>query len=568
MTNCIEINQHIRLFKQEFLLQQADYEKILKSQATKLREDGELFFSQYSGFDEKRGFIILKFSLNKPFPRKGEQLLAFIPSIADSKPTDWVNKTYEQIIQKRQRSTTLTPIWFQIVEEERILIGFSGCNEEFLNELPKNIPVCLGPSEPPIKYLLNLIYLLENREIYPRFNEVISLDLETDNWKPEALLNDKNTALLLSADFQLTKDIIIQGPPGTGKSFLIAQLCDLFLKQGKKVLIAALTNKALTEIAEKDGLFTHNESGKIYKSGLSLDEQKKFKNLRNSADYKFENGTLLLSSYYNLSELAKNASGAMFDVVIIEEASQAFLSTIGAGRHLGRKLLIVGDQKQMQPIRMISDQDLEHPNLKMAFEGLNSFGNSAKNAYKYLLNESFRLKPFSINLTNVFYEDKLISNHQINISGEFPLNFKNSKSVVKKELAMAKGLKAPSTGINCIFEDFLIFFTQNPKAEFAILSFYKSTVKEINSKIVKEIGFKENVIVDTIDRVQGLTVDFCFFLIPNSGLNFSLNPNRFNVATSRAKELTIIYLPDDLNLDNYDLQVKEYFERLHLRKNL
>lgn len=563
MTNRIDINQHVRLFKQEFLLQQAGFEKTLKSNATKLRESGELYISKFAGYDDTRGFIILKFSTEKPFPRKGEQLCAFIPSEEVSRPINWANKTYEQILQNKQRMTSLTPVWFQQGEDNRLLIGFSGCSGEFLNGLQNNIPVFLGPAEPPVQYLLNLIHLLENRELYPRFKETVDIELAGASWNPEPLKNDSNASLLLSADLQLNRDIVIQGPPGTGKSYLIAQICDLYLKQNKKILIAALTNKALTEIAEKEGLSSHLEAGRIFKNSLSLDEQRKYKKLKSGTDFKFEKGTLLLSSYYQVSELAKNASGAMFDLVILEEASQAFLATIAAGRHLGEKVIVVGDQKQMQPIRMISNQDLEHPNLQMAFEGLITFGDFFKTTSQYILNESFRIKSNAINLTNSFYNNQLKSAQIEQSKFNYPAGFDQDINVKFIPLNLTVGIKVPVNAIDRLIVDFLSFYHFNPKAEFAILTFYKATIKELQVKVIKEIGFKENVIVETIDRVQGLTVDFCFFLIPNTGLNFSLNPNRFNVATSRAKQLTMIYAPEKIELDSFDSEVKEYFKRLN-----
>ena len=56
---------------------------------------------------------------------------------------------------------------------------------------------------------------------------------------------------------------------------------------------------------------------------------------------------------------------------------------------------------------------------------------------------------------------------------------------------------------------------------------------------------------------------YCFFFMPNVGLAFSLDPKRFNVATTRAIHFTGIYGPKHLDLDNYDGNVKKYLERLN-----
>jgi DNA replication ATP-dependent helicase Dna2 len=562
MNNLIESEKHIKVLRREYLLQQAEFEKILNKEFSKLREEGELYFVQYVGFDKVRGNVILKFTLKKPIPRKGEELMVFIPDNSHNSPPKCNGLKYGEIFNKAQRSTSIRPIWFDQTDDDMILIGFGGSTQEFLADLPANSPMILGPAAPPTDYLLNLIYLLENKALYPRFKETVELELSRKKWEPELLENNNDTSLILSANLQLNRDMVIQGPPGTGKSYLIAKICDIFLKQNKKVLVTALTNKALTEIIEKEGLETHLKNGNIFKSSLSVDEQKKYKKLKNASDYSYNFGTLMLSSFYHLSDLAKKSSGAVFDLVIVEEGSQAFLSTIGAARHLSERFILIGDQNQLAPVRIISNQDLEHPNLQMAFEGFSTFGSYFDNANKYILNHSFRLKDFSIILTNVFYDDLLISAENDKGHANFPDKFEREKSVVYIPIEMPIGVKAPQDAIKCLIEDLKLFYAKNPKNSFAILSFYKSTVKTLQASIIKELGFKDNILVDTIDRVQGLTVDYCFFLIPNNGLAFSLDAKRFNVATTRAIHFTGIYGPNKLVLDNLNQNVKAYFQKL------
>jgi DNA replication ATP-dependent helicase Dna2 len=561
MTN-IDPNMHIRLLRQEFLLQESKYDKVKNKDFASLRDDGEVYFAQYVGFDDSRGNLILKFSLKNSIPRKGEELLALVPDNTNNHPTKCNGLKYKSILSKAQRSTSLRPVWYKQEADNRILIGFSGCSEEFLSELPLNIQIILGPGQPPTEYLRNLIYLLENKELYPRFREVVDLEIDKEYWSPELLTNDKNTALFLSADLQVNRDLVIQGPPGTGKSYLIAKLCDLFLKQNKKVLISSLTNKALTEIIEKEGLENHLANGKIYKSSLSVDEKRKYPFIRSGSDYTIKDGTLLLSSYYNLSQLARENTGSIYDIVIVEEGSQAFLSTIGAARHLGETFLLVGDQKQLAPIRMIKNQDLEHPNLQKAFEGFSTFGNYFPKANKYLLNKSFRLNENAVELTNSFYDNLLVSGIKEDSTVQFPNGYISSNSILYRPLIMPEGVRSPSHAIRFVTQEFLAFYEKNPKSSFAILSVFKASVKSLQSHIIEQIGFKNNVLVDTIDRVQGLTVDFCFFFIPNTGLGFSLEPRRFNVATSRAKYFTGIFAPDNINFNDFDDNVKTYFEKL------
>jgi hypothetical protein len=331
-------------------------------------------------------------------------------------------------------------------------------------------------------------------------------------------------------------------------------LAALYSKQGKTILITALTNKALTEIVEKDGLKFAYNSNKVYKTSLSLDEKKAYPDLLPHTEFSRAPGSILLTSYYHLAETAKNTTGAVFDLVIIEEASQAYLSTIGAGRHLGNETLIVGDQNQLSPIRMVNSADLEHPNLFLAFEGLQAFCHFFKGADQYLLYKSHRLKTHSVELTNSFYDDKLISTTE-----------STDRTIFSMKLRMVNGLKTPNNGLSVVLQQYKSVRQSTKKGNIiAILTFYKTTAKQLRSLFFTEIGNEKNVVIETIDRVQGLTVDECIFFIPNTGLHFSLDPNRFNVATSRSRNTTTIILPDDLNFDGVNDKVVEYFRRLEL----
>jgi superfamily I DNA and/or RNA helicase len=50
----------------------------------------------------------------------------------------------------------------------------------------------------------------------------------------------------------------------------------------------------------------------------------------------------------------------------------------------------------------------------------------------------------------------------------------------------------------------------------------------------------KHLLVETVDRIQGLTTDITIFIIPNTSLTYLLEPRLFNVATSRVKRHTII----------------------------
>ena len=54
----------------------------------------------------------------------------------------------------------------------------------------------------------------------------------------------------------------------------MALLCGALLKSDFRILVTALTNRALIELAEKEHLKSALEQGKVFKSALTADESK------------------------------------------------------------------------------------------------------------------------------------------------------------------------------------------------------------------------------------------------------------------------------------------------------
>ncbi len=95
------------------------------------------------------------------------------------------------------------------------------------------------------------------------------------------------------------------------------------------------------------------------------------------------------------------------------------------------------------------------------------------------------------------------------------------------------------------------------------MAFNRDTVRFLQKEIFSKCLNTEDVLVETIDRIQGLTTDFCIFFIPTESIPLALQANRFNVATSRAKLSTVIITDQNIHsfypLINND--VKTYLQK-------
>lgn len=133
------------------------------------------------------------------------------------------------------------------------------------------------------------------------------------------------------------------------------------------------------------------------------------------------------------------------------------------------------------------------------------------------------------------------------------------------DLELPLGDKKPKIAVSKIWECTSSIMAQNPKARIAILSKFKVAVKEIQKYFVLNLNkseLPENIIIETIDRVQGLTVDYCIFFIPNASIQYSLVSDLFNIATSRAIYSTIIVADKQLIKQYMPLEIRKFLLKL------
>lgn len=570
----IKINhrKHIDLIQSELLYQTNEFKKLLKKQAATMFVDNQLYICRYQGFDEVRGNIIVLFNHKICFPpRKNENLQCIISTINDENVKKWGGLTYEDLRTKIFGQFESKTVFFKY-EQNQTVVGLSGAKADDIPKFEKNAIVFLAPTDPPLEYLFNLYNFL--KETNPDNDPILDIRIGKPMWNPLPLSISDRTILDIQTDL-IEKDIlVIQGPAGTGKTTFMAKICKTLLDANFRLLVTALTNRALVELAEKEHLHGALIQGKVFKSSLTADESKK-KKLKGIMPFKSlsqQQPPLLLSTYYVMSIIAAKAiEDNHFDYVIIEEASQAFLSTIALARKLGKKCIIIGDLKQLEPIFQKEYAPEDENNYHWMICGLKSISYFLQNTNQYILTDSFRLPPNSVEASNAFYNGMLRSKSPKN----FPITFEsklltdafnNHGGTTVKYFNLPDG-KIPSVGCNNYILEIIDELTKHDtNTEIAVLTFYRHTVKYLQKEIFSKCRQIENITVETIDRVQGLTVDFCIFFIPIESIPFSLNVNRFNVATSRARYCTLIIT--DRSINHFIVGSKEIGEYLRFTKEI
>jgi len=571
--------EHSNFLEEELKTQTKAFNQKLNTSATFLfQEREELFVAQFLTF--KDGEMILKFSTKRGLPRKGEYLYCFTVPKDLRDYRNWGEKTYGDLVKEKSNFTETVCVWQSPskdkdgnLEKDFYIAGFRGVELDFsinISEAEKMI-LLLGPNKPPFEYIANLQKIVQTN-----YSENISLILDQDfiktNWQPSLLDNKNDIPNFILSQLALTDQVVLIGPPGTGKTYQIAEICKRLCEQGKSVLVTSLTNRALIEVVEKPALENMLDEGKVFKTKISTDEAKEIPRLKQTREVNPQPGNLVLSTFFIASSEAVNLTDKPpFDYVIVDEASQALLAMFGTAKLLGKKNIWIGDTKQLPPVVAINEDKVSKKNCDFLVDGLKALSDTSSVPI-FQLTETYRLPNRGSNYTGLFYNNSLKSRAKTDIRLSFPeipndvnvfFNPLGGSTLIKTDLEV--GNKKPKNALEIAKLLVTHLLTVKENLHISVLSNYIDTVKALQKNIYCSIDNPQNLLIETVARIQGLTTDVTIYVIPNSGYNHSLEKRLFNVATSRATRHTII-ISDKNIISSYpqlDEDVKIYLQKLN-----
>ena len=349
---------------------------------------------------------------------------------------------------------------------------------------------------------------------------------------------------------------LIQGPPGTGKSFVLGWIIlEEMLYFRHKVMVIGpnhkAINNALWQVLKSCPQISVIKVGQTFnapKQKITVDDKEySIYNINylntdavNSMDCPLVIGLTPHSLY------TSRARGLRCDTLVIDEAGQMTIPLALMGMIKAQKVILAGDHKQLPPI--ISSDKIEEKMRLSAFQALMTDDNCT------MLDVSFRMcEPICSYVSDLFYGDKLktvrkgcgnmiicddplysfgtpIVIHNVNDDGE---------QTSEKEAQFIAGVVAG------FLEKGL------PANEIAVLTPFRAQAANVRRHIRanKNIPDEQRKLItaDTIDRMQGQEREVIIFSMVSGNLEymtemaeFLYNPNKLNVAFSRAKSKLII----------------------------
>lgn len=561
----INRRKHWQFLEDELKAETEDFKKIyLATAISLLKISQEMYVAQFISF--KDGEMIMKFPISRALPRKGDFLVCMVlpPELQDYR--NWGDRSYRDLYKARYNSTECVCIWHSPANDPRYsLVGFSKVSVDFANYIKKtpNIVLTFAPQRPPIDYVMNLQKVVEDQ--YSKgVASILDANYQAKDWEPIPIRQD-DVADFVYSQIALTETMILEGPPGTGKTYMIAELCAKLCAEGHSVLVTALTNRALMEIAEKPAVESLLGEHRIFKTNISMDEIRELSKLETLKSIAPMPGCLVMSTFYITSGYAAELTIEQpFDYVIMDEASQAIFPMFAASRKIGKRNLWVGDIHQLSPIVILNGNRITISGYKHLIEGLKLLADNSMSPI-YQLATAYRFGQRAANYTGVFYNDSLVAKESPKYN-DLPSMFKILSKDGGPTLVLTD---MPSGDCTPQFAIYIAAFIvdnivkDNQDKEIAVLTCMKKTTRALQMAITQKVRTRKNLLVDTVARVQGLTTDITIFFVPDYSYIRTLEPHLFNVATSRAREHTII-IADKYVLDStiLDIKVRRFLERL------
>ena len=382
---------------------------------------------------------------------------------------------------------------------------------------------------------------------------------------------DDSQRLALEACVNEPSILGIQGPPGTGKTNLLAMVAEALSRLGRRVLILAPTHQAVNNaLAAIRSSFPNRRLVKVgnalRRESLPDDvECQLFKNaVRQDSSRTGSEQIIGMTFLSALQHLAVQSSGLAPNIVLIDEAGQLpFCQGVCAGLFGSGSTLLFGDDQQMPPV--FNSELSSSPLATSLFARLRQ----SHPCSILMLNTSYRLnEPICDFIAESFY------------GGVGNVISADSSRHRRLTLPARTGAPASSTVQDALqSEDSLIWIRSEdngsqqlnlieadavaklvsaaiksglPSDQQAVVTPYRRQAAAIRRLIQYELGSSIDVpIVDTVERVQGLTVELVAISMcttdpefASETASFIFSPNRLNVAVSRARTKVVMFVSE------------------------
>lgn len=417
--------------------------------------------------------------------------------------------------------------------------------------------------------------------------------------KNRSLLQNKNQMRAVIRSLAVENFFMIQGPPGTGKTTVIKEIIwqQLRLEPASKILVVSQANVAVDnvlrglpkmgiprseivrcgnddKISEEMKDFSLDKQVELYSEKLSKPCRADLTPYRNIwrdmmtnaetqgvvGEYLLKNFAVTGATCVGLENKHFGLDRLSFDLVIADEAGKALPGELLLPINRAKKIIIIGDHKQLPPVidpaffdeSKINIKDIVDEESRDRFFSTSLFEKlyeSCPKDNKCMLDIQFRM-PARIGdmVSHLFYDGRLSSapvcrNKTPLFFGNniFFLNMDEDPEYHERQDVTANGKSGPYNESEIrIAAALLKKLRENFSGRIAVITPYKNQNKKLCQRLYSE--HLQNVAVNTIDAFQGDEADVVIYCTTRAltPTKYFSEAARLNVAFSRARNLLII----------------------------
>ncbi|MDQ6721345.1 MAG: AAA domain-containing protein [Candidatus Dormibacteraeota bacterium] len=339
---------------------------------------------------------------------------------------------------------------------------------------------------------------------------------------------------------------LIQGPPGTGKTTAIVESIRRILGRspGASILLSSHSNDAVDTGQERLLGFSHVRQARIAEPGKV--PRRLRPTLVEGDDLEPYN---LVAGTCNRLAIDSRLRFKIFDWLILDEANKVRANEALALMPLAKRWVMIGDLKQLPPVmeEAASTFKIEQP-LDELVRDESFYGwvwDKVPASSRIMLPRQYRMRePIGRAVSDLFYEGKLI--HEAP-HPRMPLPWPFDRELVWVDTGAQDEYRDAQRSVANEFEVALckditsIIRRRVRKARLAVIAMYNSQVNRLQSALK---GIVPPDDIESVDAFEGRESDGVILSLVRSNdraaIGFLNDPNRVNVAISRAKKLLVI----------------------------
>ena len=367
---------------------------------------------------------------------------------------------------------------------------------------------------------------------------------------------------------------LIQGPPGTGKTFVLAHLVRMLVADGQRVLVSALTHRAINNALNK--IYDVDAALPVCKVGLTPRatglKVPNYENFVLSGFGDMRSGYAVGATPFALR--SNRLAGIEFDVIIFDEASQITLPLAIMGMLSGQKSIFIGDEHQLPPVTSLKGTGLGNTSI---FGFLSGRGAESMLTTTYRLNDVLAKWPSQQFYDNQLVPDPVIATRRLKLhemNGIWDHVLEPNSPAVFIDLGhrgnTTRSHKEAETVVELI--EALLYARVLP-SQIGVVVPYRAQGRLIRNLLRETLDHEETareIIVDTVERMQGQEREVVLVSLTTSNsafaaqlADFFFQPQRLNVAITRPRtKLIIVGSRTVLEATPYDSTEQDWVEML------